>query len=68
MTLLTMSLRNDIVSFWFWGYILSDIWTELQAPVIQLGQIKTKIHVFKVTGPYLNLWQEFQILPPFFQI
>ena len=24
---------NDIVSFWFWGYI-SDIWTELRAPVI----------------------------------
>ena len=28
-----MSLRNDIVSFWFWGY-RGDLRIELQAPVI----------------------------------
>ena len=27
-----MSLRNDIVSFWFWGY-RGDLRIELQAPV-----------------------------------
>ena len=32
---LTMSLRSDIVSFWFWGY-RGDIKTELQAPVVLL--------------------------------
>ena len=28
-----MSLRNDIVSFWFWGY-MGNLRTELQAPVV----------------------------------
>ena len=30
-----MSLRSDIVSFWFWGY-RGDLRIELQAPVILL--------------------------------
>ena len=29
-----MSLRNDIVRFWFWGY-RGGIKTELQAPVVK---------------------------------
>ena len=34
---LWMSLRNDIVSFWFWGY-RGHLRTELQAPVLSLSQ------------------------------
>ena len=30
-----MSLRNDIVSFWFWGY-RGDLRIELQAPVVKI--------------------------------
>ena len=33
-----MSLRNDIVSFWFWGY-KGDIGIDLQAPLVQLSYI-----------------------------
>ena len=37
---LTMSLRNDIVSFWFWGY-RGDLRIELQAPVAYLSLLLT---------------------------
>ena len=30
---LTMSLRGDTMSFWFWG-CMGDVGTELQAPVL----------------------------------
>ena len=42
---LIMSLRNDIVSFWFWGY-RGDIRIELQAPLV----IQTK------ESEYLKPW------------
>ena len=29
-----MSLRKDIVSFWFWTYNRRDVGVELQAPVV----------------------------------
>ena len=34
-----MSLRNDSVGFWFWGY-RDDLRIELQAPVISPASLK----------------------------
>ena len=50
-----MSLRNDTVSFRFWGYI-DDIWTKLQAPVMRYSLPSSTKKRYKVGHPLTKLW------------
>ena len=54
-----MSLRNDIVSFWFWGY-RGNLRTELQAPVVHLfsdilGDTSFKTVSETVSGQWIQI-------------
>ena len=53
-----MSLRNDIVSFWFWGY-RGDWMIELQAPVPQAtGSVVSIICVGTQKNCLHKLWEK----------
>ena len=62
---LIMSLRSDIVSFWFWGY-RGNLRTELQAPVAQLpspvykgyGSSASALHRHGVCFGFVCKWIE----------
>ena len=47
-----MSLRSDIVSFWFWGY-RCDIRTELQAPLEKESERLKYIYRPNLIGPLI---------------
>ena len=50
-------LRNDIVSFWFWGY-RGDLRIELQAPVIILAKSYSMIMLLLQYMAYMRRIQK----------